>query len=122
MSSNPLLRVFVFDVSDKGVKSPWNAQKFGDHYSLNSLDVGDIDNDGNMDIVTSEHKGPDLKTFIYVNDGTGHFREEMIYKGIEMHLGTRLFDLDNDGDLDIIGPSWDRYKLFNLVRNDAIKK
>jgi hypothetical protein len=116
----PIADIFVFNVSDRGINYPWDAQKFGDHYSLNSLDVGDIDNDGNTDIVTSEHKGPDLKTFIYLNDGKGHFREVMIYKGIEMHLGTKLVDMDNDGDLDIIGPSWDRYKDFNMVRNDAI--
>jgi len=114
----PVADMYVFNVSDKGINYPWNIQKFGNHYSLNSLDVGDIDNDGNIDIVTSEHKGSDLKTFIYLNDGKGRFREESICKGIEMHLGTKLVDLDNDGDLDIIGPAWDRYKVFNLIRND----
>lgn len=118
----PIAAVYVFEISDKGVQSKWNVQRLGNHYSLNNLDVGDIDNDGLTDIITSEHKGPDLKTFIYLNDGKGGFREEIIYKGIEMHLGAKLVDLDNDGDLDIIGPSWDRYKLFNIVRNDAIIK
>ena len=76
----------------------------------------------NIDIVTTEHKGPDLKTFIYLNDGKGNFTEKEIYRGAEMHLGARLADLDGDGDMDIIGPAWDRYGIFTVLRNDAIMK
>ena len=118
----PIAAVYVFQISDKGVQSKWKVQRLGNYYSLNNLDVGDIDKDGLADIITSEHKGPELKTIVYLNNGKGGFSEEILYKGIEMHLGAKLVDLDNDGDLDIIGPSWDRYKFFNMVRNDAIIK
>jgi hypothetical protein len=119
----PIANVWVFSVSSlKEIRSLWKNRSLANHYSLNNLDLGDIDNDGDIDIVTSEHKGPDLRTFIFINDGKGNFEEKEIYRGAEMHLGARLADLDNDGDLDIFGPAWDRYKIFTVLRNDAIKK
>ncbi len=118
----PVANLWVFSASSKmNRKSEWNGKILASHYSLNNLDLGDINNDGNIDIVTSEHKGPDLKTFIYLNDGLGNFSEREIFKGAEMHLGAKFTDLDNDGDLDIIGPAWDRYNIFTILRNDAIK-
>jgi hypothetical protein len=119
----PIANLWVFSVSPhKDWKSEWSVRSLASHYSLNNLDVGDINGDGNIDIVTTEHKGPDLKTFIYLNDGKGNFSEKEIFKGAEMHLGARLADMDNDGDLDIIGPAWDRYGIFTVLRNDALKK
>jgi hypothetical protein len=117
----PVANLWVFSAPSGGNKKmEWKKQSLASHYSLNNLDVGDIDKDGDIDIVTNEHKGPDLKTFIYINDGKGNFLEKEIFRGIEMHLGARLFDLDGDGDLDIVGPAWDTYKNLTILRNDAI--
>jgi hypothetical protein len=116
----PVANLWVFSMSTLGnPKGEWTRKSLASHYSLNSLDTGDIDGDGDIDIVTNEHKGPDLNTFAYLNDGNGDFSEKLIYSGVEMHLGTQLVDLDSDGDLDIIGPAWDNEKIFTVLRNDA---
>jgi hypothetical protein len=40
----------------------------------------------------------------------------------ESHLGTLLFDMDSDGDLDILSIAWNNYRFLHLWRNDAIIK
>jgi hypothetical protein len=119
----PIANLWIFSAAHgQNGRSVWERRSLACHYSLNNLDLGDINGDGNIDIVTGEHKGPELKTFVYLNDGRGNFVEEEIFAGAEMHLGAKLTDLDNDGDLDIIGPAWDRYKIFTVLRNDAFQK
>ena len=88
--------------------------------SMNSLDAADIDRDGDIDLVTGEHKGPAQKVEIWQNDGKGQFKAHLVDQGKESHLGTRLFDLDNDGDLDIISIAWDEAENVHVWRNDAV--
>ena len=88
-------------------------------WSLNNLDAGDIDNDGDIDLVTNEHKGTAYPTYIFENDGEGRFSKHTIDTGKEMHLGARLSDLDGDGDLDIAGTGWDHNNFMHVWRNDA---
>jgi hypothetical protein len=92
-------------------------------YSLNNLDVADMDRDGDSDIITCEHKGPrgKQKLQIFENDGKGNFKEHIADTGKESHLGALVADMDNDGDLDIISAAWDYYQYLHLWRNDAIK-
>jgi hypothetical protein len=100
----------------------WKRHQVIEEYSLNNLDVSDFDKDGDMDIVTCEHKGPNLKLQLFENDGDGNFTMHVIDRGKESHLGTLTADLDSDGDLDIISIGWDQYKHLHVWRNDAIKK
>ncbi|MBZ0175186.1 MAG: FG-GAP-like repeat-containing protein, partial [Candidatus Methanoperedens nitroreducens] len=57
---------------------------------------------------------------IWVNDGTGLFKERLVSSGKESHLGARTVDLDGDGDLDIVSIAWDAPQFIHLWRNDAI--
>jgi len=100
----------------------WDRKTIVTQYSMNNLDVADIDKDGDMDISTSEHKGTELATQLWLNDGAGNFTKQEIDKGKEAHLGARFYDMDNDGDLDILSTAWDHYQYMHLWRNDAIKK
>ncbi|MCI0538586.1 MAG: VCBS repeat-containing protein [Verrucomicrobiales bacterium] len=99
----------------------WERRTILTAASLNSLDVADLDRDGDVDIVTGEHKGKDKRVFVLENDGNGRFTEYVIDHGKESHLGTRLFDQDGDGDLDILSVGWDEYRFLHLWRNDAVK-
>ena len=87
--------------------------------SLHSLDVTDVDHDGDLDLATCEHKGKDKRHFVLENDGQGRFTQHVIDQGEESRLGTLLFDLD--GDLDILSVAWDEYRFLLLWRNDALK-
>jgi hypothetical protein len=96
----------------------WERHRVVTQYSMNNLDIADMDNDGDIDLLTSEHKGPDLELQLWVNDGKGNFSKKILDKGKESHLGTQLADMDNDGDLDIISIGWDQYEFVHLWRND----
>ncbi|OAV44951.1 FG-GAP-like repeat-containing protein [Lewinella sp. 4G2] len=88
-------------------------------YSMNNLSLPDIDGDGDIDIITAEHKGPNLALQLWKNDGSGHFTMEEIDRGKESHLGAQPYDLDGDGDLDLISIGWDQHKYVHVWRNDA---
>ena len=70
------------------------------------VDAGDFDNDGDEDIVVSELTSQG--TNLYVNDGSGRFRDASVGSGIGPQSlpytgwGIGWFDYDNDGWLDIL--------------------
>ena len=71
-----------------------------------SLEVVDIDGDGNLDIFCAEMRldggNSDAKMWIFYGDGQGNFAIEEIAIGFGNHE-SRVADLDGDGDLDILG-------------------
>jgi hypothetical protein len=76
-----------------------------------SLQVGDIDQDGHLDIFcaemakwTDEATKPDhsnAKMWIFYGDGRGGFEKTTLATGLDNHE-SRLADLDGDSDLDIV--------------------
>lgn len=115
----PDCHLWWFEAKNDGT---WERHQVVQQYSMNNLDVGDVDNDGDMDIVTNMHKGESLETQVWENDGTGNFTKHVVDTGKEMHLGARLVDIDSDGDLDIVGHAWDNYKFMHLWLNGAIEQ
>lgn len=116
----PDANLYWYENSQDAKNIHWIRHTIVTEYSLNNLDVADMDRDGDIDIVVCEHKGPKEKLQIWENDGKGHFTEHLIDEGKESHLGARLADMDNDGDLDIVSIAWDDYQYLHLWRNDAI--
>lgn len=75
-----------------------------------TLDIGDIDGDGNLDIFAAEMakwtRGdkvdhPQATAWILYGDGKGSFRKTVLVTGDGWHEG-KLADVDGDGDLDVI--------------------
>lgn len=100
----------------------WKKHRVVTQYSMNNLDVKDVDGDGDFDLVTAEHKGPRLELQAWENDGKGTFTKHILDTGKESHLGTQLLDMDSDGDYDIVSVGWDKYKSLHLWRNDGKAK
>ena len=117
----PTANLLVFTNPGTGKERQWKRDIIFTGYSVNNLDAGDIDNDGDIDLVTCEHKGKEFRLLLFQNNGKGVFSMYLADKGHESHLGTQLADLDSDGDLDIVSIAWDNYKYLHVWRNDAIK-
>ena len=106
--------------------SQWTEHLIDQIIGPMSLDVGDMDNDGDLDVVTGEHNMKNSsKAHLYIfenKDGKGTtWERHLVSTGDEHHDGSRLVDIDNDGDLDIISIGWSHNKVL-LYENRAIVK
>ena len=71
LEPNSNLRVFL--AGNNPVSDPWEHRVVVTQWSMNNLDAVDMDQDGDVDLVTNEHKGTEHKTEIYLNDGKANF-------------------------------------------------
>ncbi|MBI2929921.1 MAG: VCBS repeat-containing protein [Verrucomicrobia bacterium] len=96
----------------------WPRHTITTQFTLNSLDVADVDRDGDLDLVLAEHRGT-KRIAVWENNGRGAFTERRVGQNHESHLGARLADLDTDGDLDLISIAYDDFTKLHLWRNDS---
>ncbi|MCL4858465.1 MAG: VCBS repeat-containing protein [Caldilineaceae bacterium] len=90
---------------------PWAEQIVATVIGPMSLDVADIDGDGDLDMIVGEHntrRPAEARLLIFENvDGLGQeWRPHLVYRGDEHHDGALAVDIDNDGDLDIVSIGW----------------
>jgi len=76
-----------------------------------SVSAGDVDGDGDPDVVVGEHnlaRPDDARLLLYENvDASGStWPVHTIYQGDEHHDGAELVDIDADGDLDVVSIGW----------------
>jgi Tol biopolymer transport system component len=72
---------------------------------------GDYDNDGDLDlfIANGTEAEVDLRNFLYLNDGHGHFTGVTVgdlVSDVMISAGTAWADFDRDGDLDLFVANW----------------
>lgn len=117
---DPDASMYWYEAPADPASTGWERHLVVTQYSMNNLDLGDLDQDGDIDIVTCEHKGNPERLQIWENNGQGYFRRHLVDFGKESHLGARLADMDEDGDLDIVSIAWNDFQYLHLWRNDAI--
>lgn len=76
-----------------------------------SLDMVDMDADGDLDVVVGEHNLADpatarLHIFENLDSRGGQWADHIVYTGDEHHDGAQVVDIDNDGDYDLISIGW----------------
>ena len=108
---------YWFEAPQDPTQVPWTRHLVVTQYTTNSMDVADMDLDGDVDIITQEHRGTE-KLQIWENDGCGTFVEHVVDSGKEGHLGARVADLDQDGDYEIFSIAFDDHQFLHLWRND----
>jgi len=111
-------QTFWWEAPTDPTSANWTRHTLVTQGSTNAMDIGDIDRDGNTDIVLGEHKGS-LKTAVWQNSGTGVFVEHLVGSGKEAHLGARVVDIDQDGDDDLVSIAYDAPQFIHLYRNDS---
>jgi hypothetical protein len=111
-------------------KQPWIKHIVATLRSVNSMDTADFDGDGDIDVVAAEHTdqrseegAPDNLTIVYENRDNGKiWAPKLVERGSHSsHLGSKLCDLDNDGDLDIVSIAWRQYRFLHVWENVAGK-
>jgi len=96
----------------KGIFSDESENRMDYRSSLEEsreVDLGDIDGDGDLDIffgnVAAFVENADKQNRLLINDGSGYFKDvtdASLPKDEDRSFGGTFFDIDKDGDLDII--------------------
>ena len=87
-----------------------------------SIDKGDIDGDGDIDVFIAGNDGNQLKSTLYTNDGNGNFTVVVGTSFVDVQFGSSKFaDVDQDGDLDVFitGSNFLSANFANLYLNDG---
>jgi hypothetical protein len=87
-----------------------------------TLQTGDIDGDGHLDIYTAEMHTPGpgaaCRQLLLYGDGRGRFDTRVLSSGIGTHEG-KLADLDGDGDLDILQKDFQHEQRVDIWLNEG---
>ena len=115
-----------YEQPNNAATEPWKEYLIATAIGPMSLDVADMDGDGDIDVIVGEHnlKEPEsAKLYVFENvDGKGAvWVPHVVYTGDEHHDGAITVDIDNDGDLDIISIGWGHNRVL-LYENKAIDR
>ncbi len=117
------------------ISSNWKGKVLIDRELVHAhtLEVADINDDGNLDIFCAEmakwtekatsDDNPDAEAFILYGDGKGNFTKTIFQKSIDFHEG-RVADIDGDGDMDILSKpyNWHAPRIEMWLQNGTSEK
>ena len=89
------------------------ARGFTASYSSACSNFGDLDNDGDLDVIITDSGnsylgGAGARPHLFFNDGNGFFTEDPVSMNAPIkkaHMDVQFVDIDNDWDLDFFGPN-----------------
>jgi len=94
-------------------KGKWTEHHIAPDYGwCQTLDVGDVDLDGDLDLLVGRFTRPsppdvpaphDIRIYYNRGDGLGTWTKQIVRSDGGIYFG-HLVDIDADGDLDIVGP------------------
>src|SRR6478735_1486167 len=67
-----------------------------------NVSIGDLDGDGDLDIVLAKGRHDPYVDKVLLNDGKGHFVTSDLGSTADRTYTAALADLDGDGDLDVV--------------------
>jgi len=100
-------RLSWYETTDP-VAGPWIEHSIDPSASfLHTFKAADVDDDGDLDLVTAEmHQSADPdEVSVYLNGGAGSSWSQLLVASSGSH-NVRVGDIGNDGDLDIFGANW----------------
>lgn len=99
---NPANTTYYNETTNLSSKANWSLKTvFTETYSIYGFDVGDVDNDGDADVVTATYTYSS-NIYYWRNQGSSTWSKYSTLTGYSNYPRTaQLLDVDNDGNLDI---------------------